>query len=62
MDKKKLIDLIEKIRSKGREWKTVKELVLKESGDKAEFIKDVTSMANNLKQTGGRERGRRVMG
>lgn len=51
MDEKKLIEIIEKLRSSKREWKTVDakhSLILKENGDKAEFIKDIAAMANNF--------------
>ncbi len=51
MDEKKLLEIIEKLRSNQREWKTVdakQTLILKENGDKAEFVKDVAAMANNF--------------
>lgn len=50
MDENTLMDLIQEIRLRGQEWNTVdakKELVLRELGDKAEFVKDVVAMANN---------------
>jgi len=51
MDEKKLLEIIEKLRSSQREWKTVDAkhaLILKENGEKAEFIKDIAAMANNF--------------
>ncbi len=51
MDEKKLIEIIEKLRSNRREWRTVDAkyaLTLKENGGKAEFIKDIAAMANNF--------------
>jgi len=51
MDEKKLVEIIEKLRANQREWKTVdakQSLILKENGDKAEFIKDIAAMANNF--------------
>ncbi len=51
MDEKKLTEIIEKLRSSQREWRTVDAkyaLTLKENGGKAEFIKDIAAMANNF--------------
>lgn len=50
MEKSQLIEIITKLQATGQEWDTVdakKELILKEIGDKAEFVKDVVAMANN---------------
>ncbi len=50
MDERDLMKLIGELRNKRQERKTVdakRELVLKEDGEKAEFVKDVVSMANN---------------
>lgn len=50
MQTEELLQLIDQLRTKGKEWETVdakQELVLKENGDKAEFIKDIVAMANN---------------
>lgn len=54
MDEKKLLEIIEKLRSNQREWRTVDAklaLILKENGDKAEFIKDIAAMANNFERS-----------
>lgn len=54
MDEKKLIEIIEKLRSDQREWRTIdvkQTLTLKEEGDKAEFVKDVAAMANNFESS-----------
>lgn len=51
MDEKKLTEIIEKLRSRQQEWKTVDAkgaLILDEMGEKIEFIKDVVAMANNF--------------
>ena len=50
MDKQILLGLIQELRTKQREWNTVdakRELILRQMGDKAEFVKDVIAMANN---------------
>lgn len=50
MDEKDLLDVINKLRTTGREWKQIdakQDLALKEMGQKAEFTKDVIAMANN---------------
>lgn len=50
MEEKDLLDIINNLRAKGREWKTVdakQELTLTGLGEKAEFVKDVVAMANN---------------
>ncbi len=50
MDEKNLLEIINKLRTKGTEWKTVDakhELSLTCNGEKAEFVKDVIAMANN---------------
>jgi hypothetical protein len=42
--------IIRQLRKDKKEWKTVdakRELILKEVGDKAEFVKDIIAMANN---------------
>jgi hypothetical protein len=51
MNEKKLFEIIEKLRTNQREWKTVdakQDLMLKENGNKAEFVKDIAAMANNF--------------
>jgi len=50
MVEKDLLEIISKLRAKGMEWTTVdakQELSLTGNGEKAEFVKDVTAMANN---------------
>lgn len=51
MDENKLLELIKKLRVSKREWKTLdakQDLILKEQGDIAEFVKDIAAMANNF--------------
>src|SRR6266540_7218738 len=51
IDENKLFEIIERLRSNQREWKTIdakQTLILKENGDKAEFVKDIAAMANNF--------------
>ena len=50
MEQSQLVEIITKLQDIGQEWDTVdakKELILKEVGDKAEFVKDIVAMANN---------------
>jgi hypothetical protein len=50
MEEKDLLEIVNRLRTTGKEWKTVdakQELVLQEIGEKAEFVKDVVAMANN---------------
>jgi hypothetical protein len=50
MDEKSIVALVRKLQTEKVEWKSVdakQELRLIENGDKAEFIKDITAMANN---------------
>jgi hypothetical protein len=50
MKKNQLLEIIRILQTNRQEWKTVdakRELILQETGDKAEFVKDVVAMANN---------------
>jgi hypothetical protein len=50
MEQNDLAGIIRKLRAIGQEWDTVdakQDLILREVGDKAEFVKDVVAMANN---------------
>ncbi len=50
MNESDLLEIITRLQTTRQEWKTVdakQELILREDGDKAEFVKDIIAMANN---------------
>jgi predicted HTH transcriptional regulator len=54
MEENELLETIKRLQVLRQEWKIVdakRELILQENGDKAEFVKDVSAMANNGEQS-----------
>ena len=50
MEQQHLLEIVNRLQLMGQEWNTVdakQQLILKEVGDKAEFVKDIVAMANN---------------